>query len=203
MHKPARTITAVTAAIVTLTLLTAEGCDVELTYGTEWQGDHSACNSVDADAIVETVGGNVGGIDQEFGKVAPSDYTGHDGCTRAYVVDYLMPTAGTNNNPGWDWAWIHVASRIGEMTESRCVESWTSLLVYGYWEFQGEPHEKLLLETYRKGEWVGNGCGFGLPDNVWMSSAYTRVRAAAQHGYALSQIQPHYNYFVTNRGESD
>lgn len=186
------------AAMAFLLGASAEGCEVKLTYGTQWQGDSSACNSVPADAQIQTIGGNVGGISQEFGKVTP-DYQDKTGCTNSYVLDYLMPARGTNNNPGWDWAWIHVASRLPDMDGTKCPETWTSLRVYGYWEFQGARHEKLLLETYRKGKWTGSNCDFGLPDNVWMSSAYDRVRAASQHGYSLAALKPHYSYFVTNR----
>jgi hypothetical protein len=198
VRTPRRTLSALAAIVVFLTL-SAEGCDVKFTYGTQWQGDASACNSAPADAVIQTIGGDKGGISQEWGKVTPSDYPGHDGCYKGYVLDYLMPAPGTNVNPGWDWAWIHVASRMSGLDQNKCPDMWTSLRVYGYWTFQGVAHEKLLLESYRKAKWNNGFCDFGLPDNVWMSSAYTRVRAVSQHGWALAQIQPHYSYFVTNR----
>jgi hypothetical protein len=186
-------------AAVLLVLSTATACEDELPMGTEWFGTYADCNTVAADTTIQTLGGDVAGIMQEFGKVTPS-YSGHPGCDFAYVVDYLMPAHLTNVNPGWDWAWIHVASRMDDLDESKCENSWTSLRVYAYWTFQGADQEKLLLESYRKGSWVGVGCDFGLPDNVWMSSAYDRVRAVSQHGWSIGANQPHYSYFVTNRG---
>lgn len=193
--KHGRTVT-VAIAIAVLIATSAESCDVKLTYGTQWQGDGSACNTVPADAVIQAVGGDVGGTSQEFGKVTPPDYPGHQGCDRAFVLDYMMPQSG-NVNPGWDWAWIHVASRMEAVDQAKCKIMWTSLRVYAYWTYQGAPQEKLLQETYRKGTWNG-ACLFGQPDNIWMSSAYIRVRAVSQHGWGLNQTQPHYSYFVTN-----
>lgn len=191
-----RTMSAIAAAVMVL-LLAEEGCETKpLTYGSQWQGDFSNCVNAPADATIQTLGGDVAGNDREYGKVA-MDYEGKDGCTNAYILDYQMPTPGTNVNPGWDWAWIHVASRMDGVDAAKCGELWTSLRVYGYWEYQGAAQQKLLLETYRRGKWNGF-CDFGLPDNVWMSSAYTRVRAATQHGYTLAALKPHYSYFVTN-----
>jgi hypothetical protein len=194
---PRRTLSAV-AAVVAFLALSGEGCHVTFTYGTQWQGDASACATVTADAVIQTIGGDTGGLSQEFGKVTPPDYPGHEGCYRAFVLDYLMPTPGTNVNPGWDWAWMHVASRMPGIDASKCLDMWTSLRVYAYWTYNGVPQQKMILETYRKGKPAGDTCDFGLPDNVWMSSAYVRVRAASQHGWALAQTQPHYSYFVTN-----
>ena len=172
------------------------------TYGTKWQGDFSQCSKTSADKTIQTIGGDDGHISKEFGSVSPPNYGGHPGCDAAFVLDYLMPAPGTNVNPGWDWAWIHVASRIPDITPSQCNELWTSLRVYAYWTFQGNPQEQLILESYRRAKWTGVFCDFGLPDNVWMSSAYQRVRAVSQHGGGFLSLQPHYSYFVTNRHES-
>jgi hypothetical protein len=186
------------AALALVLLFTDNSCDVKLTYGTQWQGDSSQCINAPADATIQTIGGDVGGLDQEWGKVTPSDYEGKNGCDKAYILDYLMPKYGTNLNPGWTWAWIHVASRMTGVDEAKCKEMWTSLKVYAYWTFQGVNHQEQLKESYRKGEWQSGTCLFGLPDNIWMSSAYVRVRAATQHGWGLAQVQSHYSYFVTN-----
>lgn len=174
-------------------------CTTTPTFGVSWQGDFYNCISTAADSTIQTVGGDVGGISQEWG-VETQGYSIHAGCEAAYVIDYLMPAPGTNNNPGWDWAWIHVASRINGIDESLCNTLWTSLRVYAYWTFQGVPHEELKLETIRQAHWEGAFCDFGFPDNVWMSSAYDRVRAVSQHGGGIIPLQPHYSYFVTNRG---
>jgi hypothetical protein len=186
-------------ALPALALLLAAACSgCATTGGTEWQGDSSACISVGPDSVIQTLGGDVSGIFNEWGVVTPA-YQGKPGCDFAYVIDYLMPAPLTNVNPGWDWAWIHVASRIPNMTAEICNRSWTSLRVYAYWTFQGNPHQQMILETYRKGSWNGSDCDFGIPDNVWMSSVYTRVRAASQHGDGVVALQPHYSYFATNR----
>jgi hypothetical protein len=183
------------ALVLLVPWLAAPNCDN--TGGTKWQGDYSACDTVSpADTTIQTQGDPT--INKEYGQVTP-EYSGHPGCDYAYIIDYLMPPPGTNVNPGWDWAWIHVASRIPNMDAATCNSSWTSLRVYGYWTYQGNPQKKLLDETYRKGSWNGSGCDFGLPDNVWMSSAYTRVRAVSQHGITILKDRPHYSYFVTNR----
>jgi hypothetical protein len=170
------------------------------TYGTQWQGDSSDCiGTSPADATVKTIGGDIGGLNQEFGVTTPS-YSFHPGCTAAFIIDYIMPPQGTNLNPGWDWAWMHVASRVPNITPDLCGQLWTSLQVYGYWTYQGTAQQKLLLESYRRAHWTDNFCDFGLPDDVWMSSAFSRVRAVSQHGAAFLPLQPHYSYFVTNRG---
>ena len=170
--------------------------DCQNTGGKEWQGSYSACDTVAPDAVIQTLGDP--NINKEYGKVTPA-YSGHPGCDYGYVIDYKMPAPGTNVNPGWDWAWIHVASRIPNMTADICNNSWTSLRAYAFWTYQNAPQEQLILETYRKGLWNGSGCDYGLPDNVWMSSAYTRVRAVSQHGNGTLKDQLHYSYFVTNR----
>ena len=189
-------------ALAATAALALSGCNGNPTWGEEWLGDSSDCiGTTDVDVVIQTIGGDVGGISQEFGSETPS-YVGKPGCDAAYVIDYLMPAAGTNVNPGWDWAWIHVASRIENIDEDLCENLWTSLRVYGYWTFQGVAQEELLLESYRKGVWNGFACDFGFPDNVWISSAYTRVRAVSQHGAAFLALQPHYSYFVTNLGPS-
>lgn len=175
-------------------LLVASGCGS--TGGTSWQGSYAKCDSVAADTVIQTIGDPT--IDKEYGAVTPA-YQGKPECDYGYVIDYKMPAPGTNVNPGWDWAYIHVASRIPDLTGAICNNSWTSLRVYAFWTFQGTAQEKLVLESYRKGSWNGSGCDFGIPDNVWMSSAYARVRAVSQHGNGILKNQLHYSYFVTNR----
>jgi hypothetical protein len=169
--------------------------DCQNTGGKEWQGSSSACDTVEADATIQTLGDPY--LNKEYGVVTPK-YFGHTGCDYGFVTDYKMPAPLTNVNPGWHWAWIHVASRIPDITAAICNNSWTSLRVYAYWTFQNAPHEEMVLETYRKGSWTGSGCDFGLPSNVWMSSVYTRVRAVSQHGNGILKDQLHYSYFVAN-----
>jgi hypothetical protein len=193
----ARATTKVALGIVLLLLVSLAGRCPPPPGGTKWIGDFSKCDKTQADATIQTIGGNVGGLNQEFGKVTPN-YSGHPGCDAAYVLDYLTPPLSTNNNPGWTWAWMHVASRVPNLTPDQCNQAWTSLRVYAFWKFQGAPQQQLVLESYRKAKWTGQFCDFGIPDNVWISSAYERVRAVSQHGVGYIALQPHYSYFVTN-----
>ncbi len=113
-----------------------------------------------------------------------------------------MPVAGTNDNPRWGWAWIHVASRVPGITQADCPNLWTSLQVYGYYPPIGAaaPQVTMLLSVYRVGAWTAGGCGFGQPDNVQISSLLTKVRAASQHGMSVLSGEPQYSYFSTNDG---
>lgn len=98
-------------------LFFATSCNGNPTWGEEWQGDSDQCISTSPpDVTIQTIGGDVGGISQEFGSETDT-YSGKVGCDGAFIIDYIMPAAGTNVNPGWDWAWIHVASRIEDIDE--------------------------------------------------------------------------------------
>jgi hypothetical protein len=189
--------------VVTAMLLTGAACTPTATptVGMQWQGDSSACTTVPADDTVQTIGAQVGGVLHEFGSTAGS-YFGKPGCDKAYVVDYLMPVAGTNINPRWDWAWIHVASRVSPITATNCPNLWTSLQVYGYYPPVGgaAPQVFTLLSVYRVGAWTAGGCAFGQPDNVAISGLLTKVRAVSQHGMSVLSGEPQYSYFSTNDG---
>src|ERR1700674_442103 len=104
------------AGVLLLFTSLAVKCPDHPTYGTKWQSDFSGCMGSSAAKTIQTIGGDVGGLNQEFGVVTPS-YSNHPGCDGAFVTDYLMPTSGTNVNPGWHWAWMHVASRIPNINQ--------------------------------------------------------------------------------------
>jgi hypothetical protein len=160
------------------------GCDSDPTYGEEFQGDSSKCISVKPDISIQIIGGDIGGLQQKFGAET-NGYSGHAGCDSAFVIDYLMPDRIDNTNPGWSWAWIHVASRLDPIDEGLSNTLWTSMQVYAYWEFQGVRHQELEFETYHKGQWTGSHSEFGFPENRGLSSRWDRIRVVSQHGGGL------------------
>lgn len=169
-----------------------------ITVPATWRGDSSGCLAAKADKVVQTVGGDIGGINQEFRTIAPMDPgTGHPNCDGAYIVDFIMPTEG-NVNPGWHAAYLNGALNPpadGEPDPS-CTELWQNAKIYAYWTYNGEPKSTVVGETSKVGD---ENCNFGGDVEFWwMSGSYLRVRIATQMGRGDSVGLSQLVYMVTS-----
>lgn len=208
---------------ITLATLLAVGCAAEVDATTDdgeapevavneeelivdhfWLGDDSSCPTASAHRTVQTVGGDIGGIDQEFGASVGTGSIGRTGCDGAFIVDYLMPPRGDNNNPGWTGAWMHAAwtrdVREAITTKELCEATWHTQKVYAYWTYKGVPRRKLLGTFSTVGEWNRFGCemGVGEPPDFWISSSYEKIRYVSQMGFLWVSGLGQYAYMVTH-----